>query len=83
MFTRRITKKDLPDILNAMGNDLDASRVMVGRMQDWAAETGLGALAEALDWAVVALTDAHDAAHDAYRTATDETDETDKEARER
>lgn len=73
MFKRRISTKDIPGVLNAMGNDLDSTRVMVMRMEEWAAETaGLGSLAAALGGAVVAIEDAHEAAHRAHRAAIDE-----------
>lgn len=81
MFGRRITKKDYPEILNGMGNDLESARVMVVRMQDWVAETGVDQnLALALGGAVAAVKDAHEAAHDAWRRVSDEIE---KEGRDR
>ena len=73
MFNRRISKKDYPDLLNGMGNDLETARVMVARMQDWVTETGLDQdLAQALDGAAAAVKDAHEAAHNAWRRVSDE-----------
>lgn len=72
MFKRRISKNDVPGVLNAMGNDLDASRVMVGRMEEWATQAGLGDVSEALIDAFLAIGDAQHAAHRAYRAAIDE-----------
>lgn len=73
MFNRRISKKDYPDLLNGMGNDLETARVMVTRMQDWVAETGLDQdLALALGGAASAVKDAHEAAHNAWRRVSDE-----------
>lgn len=81
MFNGRITKKDYPGILNAMGNDLEAARVMVARMQGWVAETGLDQdLAQTLGSAVAAVEDAHEAAHNAWRRVNDEIE---KEGRDR
>lgn len=73
MFGRRITKKDYPEILNGMGNDLETARVMVARMQDWVAGAGVDQdLAQALGGAVTAIKDAHEAAHRAWRRVSDE-----------
>lgn len=73
MFNGRISKKDYPGLLNGMGNDLETARVMVTRMQDWVAETGVDQdLALALGGAVAAVKDAHEAAHNAWRRVSDE-----------
>ncbi|MCP2265019.1 hypothetical protein ACFQHV_11540 [Promicromonospora thailandica] len=81
MFNRRITKKDYPDLLNEMGNDLEHTQVMVTRMQDWVTDTGLDQdLAQALGSAAAAVKDAHDAAHHAWRRVSDEIE---KEGRDR
>ncbi|MGI5190377.1 hypothetical protein ACQEVI_19740 [Promicromonospora sp. CA-289599] len=81
MFNRRISKKDYPELLNGMGNDLETARVMVARMQDWVTETGLDQdLAQALGGAVAAVKDAHEAAHTAWRRVNDEIE---KEGRDR
>ena len=57
-----------------MGQDLEETHVMVRRMQAWAGETGLAALAEALRFADRAIHDATGAAQDAYRAAPDKED---------
>lgn len=81
MFGRRITKKDYPELLNGMGNDLESARVMVARMQDCVTQTGLDQdLAQALGGAVAAVKDAHEAAHNAWRRVSDEIE---KEGRDR
>lgn len=81
MFGRRITEKDYPELLNGMGNDLETARVMVARMQDWVAGTGVDQdLALALGGAVAAIKDAHEAAHSAWRRVSDEIE---KEGRDR
>ena len=81
MFNGRISKKDYPGLLNGMGNDLETTRVMVARMQDWVTETGLDQdLAQALGGAVTAVKDAHEAAHNAWRRVSDEIE---KEGRDR
>lgn len=71
MFTRRITEKDTPGLLSQMGQDLEEAHVMVRRMQQWAGETGLGDLTEALRVAGRAVNEATGAAQDAYRAASD------------
>lgn len=71
MFTRRITKKDTPDLLSQMGQDLEETHVIVRGMQAWAGETGLTDLTEALRVAARAINEATGAAQDAYRAATD------------
>lgn len=81
MFNRRISTKDYPGLLNAMGNDLETARVMVARMQDWVTDTGLDQdLAQALGGAVAVVKDAHEAAHDAWRRVSEEIE---KEGRDR
>lgn len=71
MFTRRITEKDTPGLVSQMGQDLQETHDMVRRMQMWAGETGLDALAEALRVAARAINEATGTAQDAYRAATD------------
>ena len=81
MFTRRISKKDYPGLLNGMGNDLETARVMVARMQDWVTETGVDQdLAQALGGVVAAVKEAHEAAHHAWLRVSDEIE---KEGRDR
>ncbi|MFD6138877.1 hypothetical protein [Promicromonospora sp. NPDC060271] len=81
MFNRRITKKDYPEMLNGMGNDLETTRVMVTRMQGWVTDTGLDQdLAQALGSAATAVKDAHEAAHNAWLRVNDELE---KETRDR
>ncbi|MFD6443629.1 hypothetical protein ACFWEJ_00910 [Promicromonospora sp. NPDC060204] len=72
MFKRRITKTDHPGILSQMGKDLETSRVMVGRMDEWATETGLDDVSEALYAALLALNDAQETADRASRTLADD-----------
>lgn len=71
MFTRRITEKDIPDVISKMGQDLEETHVMVRFMQKWAGENGLHDLTEALRVAARALNDATATAQDAYRAAAD------------
>jgi hypothetical protein len=71
MFTRRITQKDIPGLVSAMGQDLEETHVMVRRMQKVAGETGLDDLAEALRVAARAINEATGTAQDAYRAAAD------------
>jgi hypothetical protein len=78
MFTRRITQKDIPDLISAMGQDLEETHVMVRRMQKVAGETGLHDLTESLRVAARAINEATATAQDAYRAAADK-----KEGRDR
>jgi hypothetical protein len=71
MFTRRITQKDVPDLISEMGQDLEETHDMVRRIQKVAGETGLNDLAEALRVAARALNEATGTAQDAYRAAAD------------
>jgi hypothetical protein len=71
MFTRRITEKDIPDLISEMGQDLEETHEMVRRMQKWAGETGLVDLTEALRVAARAINEATATAQDAYRAAAD------------
>ncbi|GAA2236554.1 hypothetical protein GCM10010413_41170 [Promicromonospora sukumoe] len=80
MLKRQITKKDHPDLLAEMGKDLETSRVMVGRMDQWATEIGLDDVSEALYAAFIALKDAQETADRASRTLADEIE---KEGRDR
>jgi hypothetical protein len=72
MFKRRISKNDVPGVLNAMGNDLESARVMVGRMDEWATQADLNDLCDALYAAFLALKDAQETAHRTYLAVTDE-----------
>lgn len=72
MFNGQITKEDYPGLLNAMGNDLTAAHGTVWRMQEWAFETGLEGLADALDGVARAIERANWAAHDAWLRVSDE-----------
>lgn len=71
IFTRRITQKDTPGLVSQMGQDLQETHDMVRRMQQWAGQTGLDDLAEALRVAARAINETTGTAQDAYRAATD------------